>query len=375
MADESVELSTRDAASRLPFPLKRQSSKPWLEQALTRVAEQRFALDWIRRQPGVEITEEMIRTLQDHWAAVAEVASHRRQRGASVERVESHLDAVDGDLLRTGPASYVYGQLPGLLTRVQRVCPKDDLARVRIEALHDRSADATLTPGERNLIVAVHNLVTRELRQEVTRLRSFARMLRWTAVSLAIGASGLAAFGGVWPDKIPVCFNPGTNIVCPTTTSRVPGLSAAPPSGQPAGVPQDQADRAMRAEASGWDVALVELVGLVAAAVAAATSLRGLRGSSKPFDMPIALALLKLPSGMLTALLGLLLMRGEFIPGLSALDSSAQIISWAIILGYSQQLLTRVVDQRAQTVLDNFSRSVEQKQQAEAVVGTGAPPV
>ena len=65
------------------------------------------------------------------------------------------------------------------------------------------------------------------------------------------------------------------------------------------------------------------------------------------------MAVLKLPTGALTAVLGLLLMRGQFVPGLSALDSPAQIIAWAIVFGYAQQLFTRFVDQRAQSVLDN----------------------
>jgi hypothetical protein len=72
--------------------------------------------------------------------------------------------------------------------------------------------------------------------------------------------------------------------------------------------------------------------------------------------VPVAAAVLKLPTGALTALLGLLLMRGDFIPGLSALDSPGQIIAWAIVLGYSQQLLTRFVDQHAQTVLDSVGQ-------------------
>jgi hypothetical protein len=50
--------------------------------------------------------------------------------------------------------------------------------------------------------------------------------------------------------------------------------------------------------------------------------------------------------------LGLLLMRGQFIPGLTALDSSAQILAWALVFGYGQQLFTRLVDQQAHTVLD-----------------------
>jgi hypothetical protein len=45
-------------------------------------------------------------------------------------------------------------------------------------------------------------------------------------------------------------------------------------------------------------------------------------------------------------------MRGQFIPGLTALDSSAQILAWALVFGYGQQLFTRLVDQQAHTVLD-----------------------
>ena len=46
-------------------------------------------------------------------------------------------------------------------------------------------------------------------------------------------------------------------------------------------------------------------------------------------------------------------MRGGFVPGLSALDTSAQILAWGAICGYAQQLFTRLVDQQANTVLDS----------------------
>lgn len=107
--------------------------------------------------------------------------------------------------------------------------------------------------------------------------------------------------------------------------------------------------------ASPWDLPIVELVGLIAAAVAAAVSLRSIKGTTTPFGLPVALALLKLPTGALTAVLGLLLMRGQFVPGLSARDSSAQIIAWAVLFGYAQQLFTGLVDAQAQTVLDDVS--------------------
>ncbi len=168
-----------------------------------------------------------------------------------------------------------------------------------------------------------------------------------------------------------------TLIVCPTNenelppaqvadeTSEDPGTPDVQPQGdggrdaqdeepQPATIPTQQAlrDDAIRATAGRLDVALVAFVGLLAAGLSAATSLRQIRGTSTPYSLPVALALLKLPAGALTAVLGLLLMRGEFIPGLSALDSSAQILAWAVLLGYGQQLLTRYVDQRAQMILN-----------------------
>jgi hypothetical protein len=70
--------------------------------------------------------------------------------------------------------------------------------------------------------------------------------------------------------------------------------------------------------------------------------------------LPVALAMLKLPTGAITAFLGLLLMRGQFVPGLSALDTSAQILAWALVFGYAQQLFTRLVDQQGQTVLNSI---------------------
>lgn len=100
-------------------------------------------------------------------------------------------------------------------------------------------------------------------------------------------------------------------------------------------------------------MALVEVIGLIAAIVASVVALRNIKGTSTPYSLAVALALVKVPLGALTAVLGLLLMSGGFVPGLSALDSSSQILAWALVFGFAQQLLTRLVDQRASTLLEN----------------------
>ena len=362
--------ATSRTTSGPPFPLHNLTSAPWREQALTKIGEQRFLLEWMSEAAGAQpISDEIRRTIHDHWSAAEAAAKRPSRRGASVERVTSHLNAVDADLLRLAPPSYVFGQLPGLLEHVRKCMPEDDLRRARLKELAESQATFALTPCDRDLIVAARHAAAAETRHEVTRLRSFKHVLLVTSAVLAVGVLAIGAFAFVWPDKVPMCFSPEGSIVCTTSTSAIPGAGAGGGvSGDPSQAGPSRTDAAMRSAASGWDVAVVMGVGLLAAALAAAASLRGIRGTSTPFGLPVALALLKLPTGAMTAVLGLILMRGEFVPGLSALDSSGQIISWAIILGYSQQLLTRFVDQQAQTVLANVGRTASERREGEKAI-------
>jgi hypothetical protein len=131
--------------------------------------------------------------------------------------------------------------------------------------------------------------------------------------------------------------------VCPLRETPVPDPATA------------DIDRLVSTTATGADVFIVEIVGLVAATLAGAIALRRMRGTSTPYGVPVALILLKLPAGALTAVLGLLFMRGGFVPGLTALDSAAQILAWAIIFGYAQQVFTRLVDNQGQDLLHDVA--------------------
>jgi hypothetical protein len=68
----------------------------------------------------------------------------------------------------------------------------------------------------------------------------------------------------------------------------------------------------------------------------------------------MALAVLKVPSGALTAVIGVLLLAGGFVPGLSNLDSQRQILAYALFFGFAQQLITRLADDQAQTILNRL---------------------
>ena len=344
-----------------PFPIGGPTTTSWREHALTRVGEQRLLVEWLRTLRP-EIHPLTVKAIEKHLDAAKDAAAgstrpwHARLRsalgGANVERAMSNLDAAEAATLQVAPVDYVRAQVPNLLAHVRGHLAADDPRRLAVERIAAREPAEPFTPVDRDTVVAAVRIASLESRHEITRVRSFRNVLFVTAAALTLAAAGLAFLGAQRPDLVPVCFTPDLEVVCPTAVDRVPVAAAAP--GEDAADPaQAEVDRAVRDTAGSWDIPLVELVGLIAGAVAAAFTLRRIPGTTTPYSLPIALAVLKLPTGALTALLGLLLMRGEFVPGLSALDSPAQIISWAILLGYAQQLFTGMVDDRAQAVLDD----------------------
>lgn len=99
---------------------------------------------------------------------------------------------------------------------------------------------------------------------------------------------------------------------------------------------------------------IVAVLGLLGGALAGTFAIRKVRGTSTSYDIPLALAVLKLPTGSLTAVTGILLLGGGFVPGFSELDSQRQILAYALLFGYAQQLGTQFIDKRAETILHSI---------------------
>lgn len=341
------------------------ASKSWREGTLTRAMELETLSNWIMRQQQDAHSGNLATAIAQLLAAAREAAIPTRRfqpRGPMVQRALGNLDAAEAQLLNVAPIRYLFGQMPSLLNHVQRHLAPDDPRRLEIERIasaigqgggEDLSGPEGRLPQTLNLleeergkiVTAVRGASSAALREQL-RVSSFRTVLVATTIVLFLIGIGIAVVGMVNPAVLPMCFAPErdgrTVVVCPTAETTLPPSEAAAP----------DIDAAVLQTAAGHDLLLVELVGLTAAAVAAAGALHQIRGSSEPYGLPVALAALKLPTGAVTAFLGLLLMRGEFIPGLSALDSSAQIVAWAVVFGYAQQLFTRLVDQQAHTVLD-----------------------
>jgi hypothetical protein len=336
-----------EAAPALPIGGPRPSS--WREHSFTRIAELATVARWLRPRSTDPSAAEILASIMRHLAAARDAAERSSSlrsvtAGAAVERTMSNLAAAEADLLRLAPLDYVRGQLPSILAHVRAHLPASDPRRAQAEKI--ATGNALLEEYDRERLIAAVRSASSESRRENMRVRSFRNVLLIASGILALIAIALAVLGATKPDVLPLCFEPGNEqVVCPSQQNPISG----------------DVDEVIGNTVKGWDLPLVLLIGMTAGAVAAAAALRGVRGTSTPYSLPVTLAVLKLPTGALTAVLGLLLMRGQFVPGLSALDSGAQIIAWAIVFGYAQQLLTRFVDRQAHSVLDSVGSATRSR--------------
>jgi hypothetical protein len=363
-------------------------SVPWREGTLTRAAELESLCAWVKANDPAGQFDILVDAVAHHLeaarqAAVGQSLNPKKRlkifRDAPLlERAKSNLDAAEAHLLNFAPPEYVLGQMPSLLRHVQgHLVPSDprrqefertcrslglndpDHAQVTDSDEADRERKLKIVTDERGSIVtAVRGASSASLREKL-RVRNFRNVLAITAGLMTALAAALAVVGFVRPTMIPLCFAPEESgqavVVCPTTQSAPFSTSSTDAGVVQADQEAEDIDDSLEEAAKPQDILVVEVVGLTAAAVAAAAAIRGIRGSSERLGVPIALVLLKLPTGAITAFLGLLLMRGQFVPGLSALDTSAQILAWALVFGYAQQLFTRLVDRQGQTVLDSVN--------------------
>ncbi|WP_254407940.1 hypothetical protein [Streptomyces sp. AC495_CC817] len=259
---------------------------------------------------------------------------------AALERTWANVRATDVMLLNLCSEQELIGRSADVLSHVEQHLRPNDPLRVKVVEAVGRVEAGERLPGDRELLVSALSASYEALDGEFSRVRSLSIILRIATFFVLLGAGGLALWGWYCPDSLNMCFLPEGR------------KFAACPSGEVRKVrgkqPSDYAEEV--------DVLVVEAAGLAGAALTVIASLRRIQGTSSPYMLPLAAALLKFPTGALTAFIGVLLIRGAFVPGLSDLDSSPQIVAWAVIFGAAQHLVTRFVDARARETLSDVGR-------------------
>jgi hypothetical protein len=239
-------------------------------------------------------------------------------RGTLVEAAYRNLHEARAQMVDLYDAHELNAEIPSVVSRVHSTMHLSDPRRVSTADLQSLSA-ADQRAWLRRLISDSYDA----LDMKYSRLRNFRNVILSAAFVLAM-LTGLTVLL-MWfrPSFISLCFPAGETglLNCPSQAG-----ADAP---------------------SGWDVIVVALLGLLGGALATSVAIRKIEGAGTPYDVPVALAWLKIPLGAFVAILGLLGVRGGFVPGLSQLDTQDQILAYALLFGFSQQLFTGVLDNKA----------------------------
>jgi hypothetical protein len=329
-----------DDTSRPDRPRRRACSSPafrqaWVPEAIGAVRADRVRLRTLQARgdrrplPPAEADElhegieEMLCSAEN--AALGVEPRHRRftswWQGDCVEAAFHNLHRAEAEMVRLYSDDEVDAEIAEAIARTDIGLHRNDARRCAAHKLVSmKDADA-----KRILLSKVVQIGHEAADRQHSRVRVFRNIVLVTAMLLAVFVSFFVFCVYQHPSAVPLCFtNPGPSIQhCPTG-------GGAPSAG---------------------DVGVVALLGLLGGALAAAVSIRNVRGTSAPYNVGVALALLKFPAGAFTALAALIAIGGELVPGLTALDTQPQILAYALLFGYAQQLLTGLIDKRALSLL------------------------
>ncbi len=260
-------------------------------------------------------------------------------RGTLVDVAFHNLHSARAQMVDLMDEAELRAEVPVALARARRVLRRDDARLVAAERwpaeLNGPGPVDRIRPGLRRLIDDSYE----QLDLEHARLRNFRNVVLISAMCVFVLVVIAVVVVSRRPDWIPLCF-PNEETTA-EGVSRVVGLNCPTRAG--AGVVP-----------VGADVVVVAMLGSLGGAMSAALSVRHLKGTSTPYDVPVALAFLKIPLGAFTAILALVAIQGKFVPGLSVLDSQGQILAYALVFGFAQQAFTRLIDRKAQDLLEGL---------------------
>ncbi|CAM5615622.1 hypothetical protein SVIOM74S_01834 [Streptomyces violarus] len=319
----------------------------WRARAKTRIAYLEAQLERESVRPCPEDRMTLVDGMRSHLEKAGSAADEdfgwRRMWSGSAARegVWSNIRSAEVTLLQLVSDEEAAGRASEVMALVKDHLATDDPRRVRLARRLRSVISGEISSSDRDLMVRALDAAYNALDDELARVRSLRNIL-WAATFLVLlGVAGLAVYGWFFPQSLSMCFTPkvspgdasGIDVVCPTAEYH----------DVPANTPASE-------RAQSRDILTVEIAGLAGAALTVIASLRRIRGTDSPYMLPLASAVLKFPTGALSAFLGLLLIRGAFVPGLSDLDSRAQVLGWAAAFGAAQHLVTRLVDDRAQMI-------------------------
>lgn len=256
-----------------------------------------------------------------------------RWRGTSIELAYRHLHEAKVFLTELMPPDELDELIPEVQAKIAYCLPVDDVRRLRLGEFSDRPDQGS--GRKRAALTQAMQIIYSTTDHVHARIRSFRNLVLSAAGLIAVFGTALIVVVFVKPELLPMCFDP-------TGSPGVPGLEICP-SG--------------RSTPTSNDIIIIVGIGTVGGALASLFAIRKVRGTSTPYNVPVALALFKVPVGALFAVAGILLLGGGFFPGVGGLDSQRQILAYALVFGFAQLLATRLIDARGFSLLNELPGS------------------
>ena len=216
------------------------------------------------------------------------------------------------------------GRMPSLRQRVASYLPEEDLRRQALDALQPSRPAG---PIDRAVVVDALRGAFDASDDAHAAARALRNKMVAAAALLFVVNTVLGVLGILRPGFLPMCAHmPGDDsVVACAAGDKTPGP---------------------------LDIWLVQLLGAFGAVVAAVVLLTRRRPSLSPYVLVGYQALIKVLLGSALAVIGVLALSAHVAEGLTCVTSQAALLLWSALLGYSQQVGTRLLDNYADRVMN-----------------------
>jgi hypothetical protein len=268
---------------------------------------------------SLAIVDAVLRTRAKWWQAPSVWWS-----GWRIERAWRALHEAEVYLIAADPG--LTARLPALAERINPCLPDTDLRRIALSRLRPEEPPSA---ADRIVVTDAVRAAFDASDEAHASARALRNKLFVAALSLLLLNVLLGVVSSVWPSLLPMCVasNEGQSsvqLICA-------GGGTHPGAGE------------------GW---LVAMMGAVGASIAAVVLLVRRRPSLSPYVLAGYQALIKVLLGALLAVVGVLALGAGLAEGLVWLRGQDAILFWAVLLGYSQQVGTRLLDNYADRLLN-----------------------
>jgi hypothetical protein len=256
--------------------------------------------------------------------------------GSAITAGWESVHTAEAELVDVESEADVRASLPHLVAWLSQVMPTGE-PRKRYEGELHSYVEAS-KPLDRTTVRLIYKDVVKANNESKANLRAFRNLLTVLTAVLALLLVVVAIWHAINPEFVSLCSTTGSGASSATTC-----VSGSSPRGQ--------------------DVLAVELLGAIGGLLSLAVAFSGSTETPPSrYNVRPQQAALKVVAGAATGLIGVLIVQsGIIVSPATQTSSEALFLVYAAVFGFSQQLFTKFVDKRAESLLGESEEKKETK--------------